>query len=318
MYQTPLAEKYKEPLDRFFAFARERHSIYQRRQANPKPPWTDDPILHKFRFTNVFRELDATTVWCRRYVRERFGGLPELLPAVVLFRWFNRITTGETLFSQPDLISGETVFDEHLVALQSRGGVRSAISVLRHALRKQPPPHVTGSYTINTAGLGTGKTKVEGVLAQYAHFLGRDWRVRAEQMATPAFKHTMEGTCIWLQDTPGMGGFMSYEIACDLRYTHLLSHASDVNTWAHAGPGAQRGIRRVVWGSESIDDVRRPVREEAAVEDMKDLLDKSRLNKYWPQDWPAWEMREVEHTLCEFDKYERARLGQGRPRGVFQ
>jgi hypothetical protein len=23
-------------------------------------------------------------------------------------------------------------------------------------------------------------------------------------------------------------------------------------------------------------------------------------------------MREVEHTLCEFDKYERVRLGQGR------
>jgi hypothetical protein len=34
--------------------------------------------------------------------------------------------------------------------------------------------------------------------------------------------------------------------------------------------------------------------------------------------WPSWEMRDVEHTLCEFDKYERIRLGEGRTRGVYR
>jgi hypothetical protein len=29
-------------------------------------------------------------------------------------------------------------------------------------------------------------------------------------------------------------------------------------------------------------------------------------------------MREVEHTLCEFDKYERVRTGEGKPRGVYR
>jgi hypothetical protein len=33
------------------------------------------------------------------------------------------------------------------------------------------------------------------------------------------------------------------------------------------------------------------------------------------QDWmPSVEMRDIEHSLCEFDKYERVRLGEGRPR----
>lgn len=49
----------------FFAFARERHATYLRRQSGAPEPWTDDPILRKFRFTNVFRELDRTTVWFR-------------------------------------------------------------------------------------------------------------------------------------------------------------------------------------------------------------------------------------------------------------
>ena len=33
--------------------------------------------------------------------------------------------------------------------------------------------------------------------------------------------------------------------------------------------------------------------------------------------YPYWELREIEHCLCEFDKYERIRLGQGRPRTKF-
>jgi hypothetical protein len=29
------------------------------------------------------------------------------------------------------------------------------------------------------------------------------------------------------------------------------------------------------------------------------------------------EMRDIEHSLCEFDKYERVRLGQGKPRSKY-
>ena len=30
------------------------------------------------------------------------------------------------------------------------------------------------------------------------------------------------------------------------------------------------------------------------------------------------EMREIEHSLCEFDKYERVRNGEGKPRGLYR
>jgi hypothetical protein len=29
-------------------------------------------------------------------------------------------------------------------------------------------------------------------------------------------------------------------------------------------------------------------------------------------------MRDIEHCLCEFDKYERVRLGQGKPRAQYK
>jgi hypothetical protein len=50
---------------------------------------------------------------------------------------------------------------------------------------------------------------------------------------------------------------------------------------------------------------------------MQEILSFSKSDEYWPQNWPHWEMREVEHTLCEFDKYERARLGEGRPKQLY-
>ena len=49
---------------------------------------------------------------------------------------------------------------------------------------------------------------------------------------------------------------------------------------------------------------------------MKELLDVS--NDYIDPALPALEMREIEHCLCEFDKYERVRLGQGRPRSKYK
>ena len=30
---------------------------------------------------------------------------------------------------------------------------------------------------------------------------------------------------------------------------------------------------------------------------------------YWPADFAPWEMREVEHWCCEYDKYRRAKSG---------
>lgn len=45
----------------FWAFARERHAVYLRRAAGAPPPWTSDPVLSVYCFTNVYRALDPTT-----------------------------------------------------------------------------------------------------------------------------------------------------------------------------------------------------------------------------------------------------------------
>ena len=105
----------------------------------------------------------------------------------------------------------------------------------------------------------------------------------------------------------GFSDFMSYEVVTDLRHTKWLEKAPDIMTWANPGPGAMRGLNRI-FGRPLDSKQKKPL----FIQEMRDLL--SVLNN---TPLPL-EMRDIEHCLCEFDKYERTRLGQGRPRAKYK
>jgi hypothetical protein len=325
-------------MDEFFKFARERHSIYLRRRRGDPYPWTKDRVLQTGRFTNVFRELDRTTAWFRENVREPLRSQPEVLLATVVFRWFNRTTTGEAIFLQPYLTTGMTAF-ETFRATCDVGHLRSAILTF---LPKKGP-YVTGAYTINTRSAGLGLTKLDGVLRLIDMWMERhqDWRHVAEALIEGDGQGSMADFCAWCT-SPCLAGFMTYEVACDLRHTDLLQNAHDRLCWANPGPGAVRGLNRI-----HDRPVGKSLRAAQAVEEMAELLEQSRNGRYWPQlrnrlymmegvgslgcvgrmelqnyntvpvAWPRWEMREVEHTLCEYDKWCRVTEGAGQTRGKF-
>ena len=121
----------------------------------------------------------------------------------------------------------------------------------------------------------------------------------------------LENVWQWFRSQRGIGDFLAYEIVSDLRHTKYLRDAPDIMTWANAGPGALRGLTRL-WGyqpkTRQISGYSFPKKN--ALEAMQTLLEKSQEAR-WELHTPPWEMREVEHWLCEFDKYERIRLGQG-------
>jgi hypothetical protein len=109
------------PRDLIVAFASERESIRRRKEAGEPFPWSDDRILSTAgSFTNVNRESDRTTRWYAANVRDIYAGTSLVLPATVLFLWFNSIRTGATLFTRgPD---GSSPFDRAMGLL--REGIR--------------------------------------------------------------------------------------------------------------------------------------------------------------------------------------------------
>jgi hypothetical protein len=291
----------------FFNFARARHQIYLDRQAGRPEPWTLDPVLATYRFTNVFRELDRTTIWFRANVRQYLTHAPgwgQLL-GTILFRTFNRIETAEVIFNQERLgeyrPTGWAYLEEDITAPELEAYMRA------HC----PAPWVTGSYIVKTPD---GMDKLCGAL-----WIVEEARKRIpDTLAKAPAQMSLEWLHRALQSYPFIGGFTGYEIVSDLRHLPLLLRAPDTMTWAHAGPGAVRGLNRLL--GVPVGDSRP---QASSLHHMRALLAASRGDgpdhiRYWPFEWPAWEMREVEHTLCEFDKYERARLGEGRPRGRFR
>lgn len=292
----------------FFAFARERHRVYLRRFEQKLPePWTDDPILQTYRFTNVYRELDVVTKWFRENVREKHDhdDLSAMM-AVVAFRLFNRVPSGECIFTQT-LVGGFTPFELML----DQGMTDDVMGVWRGALRSYLGnfgPFVTGSYIVNSPN---GMSKLDGVLTMIRWV----WERRDEFLGEIRAKPTLEHAWSQFVKVNHIAAFTSYEFVTDLRHSRLLRDAPDVDTWANAGPGAMRGLNRI--HGRKLEQ-RQP--SHVWVVEMRDLLraSRSRDDCVWPTNWPKLEMREIEHTLCEFDKYERARLGEGTPRQKFR
>ena len=91
-------ERYVSPVfTAYWRFAAERQAIFHRR-LNGAFPFTADPILQRFKFTNAYRILDRTTQYLIREVLNHGDqSSEEVCFRVLLFKLFNKIETWELL-----------------------------------------------------------------------------------------------------------------------------------------------------------------------------------------------------------------------------
>ena len=268
-------------INNFFDYINERHNIYLKRQKREPFPWTGSEILQTFSFCNVFRELDTVTIWIRQNWRELYPDHPNLPFAMAMARQINWPETLE-----------ELGFPEHWNP--------ERIKAIMQGRMDRGEKVYTGAYMLT----GTlGGTKVEQTIDKILTPLYEN--------PPPIHHNSLQNT--WAEYLPyaGFSGFMAYEVVTDLRHTKHLENAEDIMTWASAGPGAKRGLNRI-----HNRELKKTIKKEQLTEEMMDLLDYS-VEILEPH-VPALEMREIEHCLCEFDKYERTRLFEGRPRSKYK
>ena len=281
-----------EAVERYFGWINERHAIYQFRAEGHPPPWTDDPILSAYKFTNPFRENDRVTVWMRENWTRPNDNRPhgEIIFNCCLFRM-----VGTSEFAK------------------AHGWVhewdpRSTCELITDRIA-QKLRTFTGAYIISNQGLRLSKAEV---VTEY--FLTPIWENKEHLAEVSATTQSLQATHKAM--TPyngwGGGGFMAYEVVTDLNHTPVLASAEDRFTWANAGPGAVRGLHRI-----HGRDLRKDISQPQANEEMLALLHEA--HKYIGShiELTDVDMRVIEHSLCEWDKYERVRLGQGKPRSKF-
>lgn len=264
----------------YFDTAKERYYILLRRRSGQPRPWSEDKVFQDWFFCNVFREDDRVTTWIRENMRDPHRNEPKVLWHMVAARVFNRIETLNKL-----LKAG--IFD------RNHWSSKDAEAILEGT---QP---VTGAaYCVRTPW---GLNKLKGCLKLITNAAQDNDRLI--KLIEPGVT-TLEQVHKLLLPGECMGPFMAYEIVTDLRYTYLLENAPDIMTWASPGPGACLGLSRLVGESVPYGN---PAGRAAAVVCMRDILQYSRNPCYWPQVWPRWDMRTVEHWLCEHAKWHKVR-----------
>lgn len=256
--------------DGFFNWIAERHRVWQRRAVGLEKPWTDDEIMRRYKFTNVFRELDTGTLALRGMipVGARAG---DKIFNVAWYRMFNRAEHAT------DIGFCETW-------TQVRDAILQKVLLGRRVF--------TGCHMHN----GDAVTNLASLIRVYESRYALATDFRRSGTLRSVFNAMKEFRCV--------GPFISYEMACDLRFELTDVEWTDVDTWANVGPGSSRGLQRLGM---------RPT-----VESMVELLSLApaylSLDRWRRQSGVPFELREIEHSLCEFDKYERARLGEGVPK----
>ena len=130
------AMKATEVFDTYWRFAALRQRLFMRRVARSLPPWTDDPVLSSYRFTNVYRATDRVSQYLIRnvlYRGEQTG--EEMFFRAILFKFFNRIETWERLEAKTGPITWRGFdFDQYAMALDAiaehQGPIYSAAYIM--------------------------------------------------------------------------------------------------------------------------------------------------------------------------------------------
>ena len=244
---------------------------------------TDDPILRSYRFCNVYRELDTVTRWIKDNWRDPHSGDPDVWFAMAVARYVN----------WPD-----TLAEVGYPAPWDAGRFKAAMGRLQDGGGKL----WTGAYLIHA---GRGGLKIDHVADEILTPL---WERRGYVLEACLSCHALSQR---LREFSGVGSFMAGQIVCDTKYTRLLDTALDWWEFAVEGPGSKRGLNRVC---------DRPAEQNWKRDEWWAKLTelKARIGPLLLEaDMPPIHAQDLQNCLCEFDKYERVRLGEGKPRSGY-
>jgi len=210
--------------DAYWRFAAERQAVYYRRLAGTDEPWTSDPIIRSYRFTNAYRAADRVSQYLIREVQygcAHTSNEVDLFFRTVLFKLFNRIETWEAIEYALGPITARTPLHKIsnvLDSLMNRGSkIYSAAYIM------PPPPY--------------------GKLRKHANHLAMLGRMLDDGLTTTLVRaRSLQSVFETLMQYPGLGQFLAFQLAIDLNYSDLLSF--EETDFVVAGPGALDGISK--------------------------------------------------------------------------
>ncbi|MGH7240439.1 MAG: nucleotide kinase domain-containing protein [Candidatus Saccharimonadales bacterium] len=274
--------KTSEVYDTYWQFAAERQEIFFRRLNRHSPPWSEDEVLSRYKFTNCYRAADRVSQYLIRHVIYEGSQEPEeVFFRIILFKLFNKIETWELFKSSMEEISYRSysykVYDRILSGAMQRG------------------------ITIYSAAylMASGSRAFRVVRKHQAHLRLLEMMMKNRVSSTLLTANNLVQVFELLRSYPLIGDFLAYQYAIDINYSTLVDFSE--MSFVMPGPGARDGIKKcfISTGGLSDADVIKVVTE-------RQNLEFARLGISFRSLWGrSLQLIDCQNLFCEVDKYAR-------------
>lgn len=317
----------------FFETMLERQLVWKRRFIDKKErPWTTNEILRDNKFTNVYRSLDKHSMWeIEHIILDDTLDLKNLIWKMMFFRLFNNPITFSykpetennsfSLFGDDECeytsekwkngIPGYDEYDED-----------EYLAYLKYLRTKDINPF-TNAYLISSKG-DRDTYFCKTVLPEFHNRL--DELIEKCQTIT-----TTDEMFKYLKTFPNIADFMAFQLFMDLSYVnkftkhHFMQITEDDGTTI--GPGSGLGLRLIfpsaATNKQQLDKLTQ-LRNDAAewfknnaYEPFPYLHFDKDTKKFYVSDEPNITLSEIEQWLCEYAKYWKMKIGEGKQRSKF-
>ena len=283
-------------VEAFLYFVNEREQVRRNRESGLPAPWTHDPVLQKYKFTNVRRQNDRVSKWVIEHL---------ITPAVEdgdEHLWFTLLIA--RLVNWPPTL--QKLLDAGVIPCSPAAFEASKFVEVLEACKLGKTKVYSGAYMLYPTRMEPGGTKSSAV-AKY--IIGS--AVQNSQAVWDSLwghdEHNIERFVATLSQCFGISTFIAGQVAADLTYTGL--DFEDLYTYAPLGPGSQQGLnfiygrsRYARWGADefntTLQGLDRLIESKLGIRDLT--------------------LHDVQNCACEFSKYARSVLGEGAPKSTYK
>lgn len=277
-------------------FIWEREAIRIARENGHPAPWTNDPILGKYKFTNIHRVDDRVSQWILHNIITPYEEREDLWFTLLIARLINWPPTLEKLLEKGVIPCAPAEFSS-----------AAFVSVVENCKAVQSKVY-SGAYMVYPTKMDPGGKKSQAIAK---HIIGAAVE-KADAISYEATRpdRTLEQFVTVMARCFGISTFMAGQVAADLTYSQVqMGKAPDLFTYAPIGPGSSRGLNYLLeraptagWGQEHFN--RELMNIHQAIVDVLDI--------------DTMTLHDVQNCMCEYSKYCRTVLGEGKPKTTYQ
>ncbi len=217
---------YTEVYEAFWRFAFKRQEVFFNRLYNKTPPWTDDEVIKKYKFTNAYRVTDRVSQYLVKNVIYADSSLSaeDIIFRILLFKFFNKIETWESIEKEIGIINYKSFNKEYY-------------SKILDKLIENKQKIYSAAYIMPSGVTAFGNHIKHRNNLELLDFIMKD-KIGKKISHISSLHELFE----LMLSYPTIGQFLAFQYAIDINYSELTDFSE--MSFVVPGPGAKRGIEK--------------------------------------------------------------------------